>query len=185
MSLIGWLIVACEIGFWIVIILGLLIRYIWKKEKLGFIFLALTPLIDLVLLIATSYDLLGGATANLAHGIAAIYIGVSIAYGKSMIQWADTRFQYYILKTREKPQKRFGLDHAKHEIAGWLKHVLAYLIGAALLLLMVYMINDHARTEALTHLLKIWTLVLGIDLAISVSYFVFPRKDSRNVHSNH
>ena len=50
MNFIAWTIVACEIGFWVVIALGLITRYIFKREKLGFFFLALTPVIDLILL---------------------------------------------------------------------------------------------------------------------------------------
>ena len=39
MNFIAWTIVACEIGFWVVIALGLITRYIFKREKLGFFFL--------------------------------------------------------------------------------------------------------------------------------------------------
>ena len=73
MNFIGWIIVACEIAFWIVIILGLVTRYIVKKPKLGFLLLALTPVIDMILLIVTGLDLYNGATATAVHGIAAIY----------------------------------------------------------------------------------------------------------------
>ncbi len=72
MNFIAWMIVACEIGFWIVIILGLFTRYVLKKNKLGLFFLALTPIIDLILLIITAADLYRGATATAAHAIAAV-----------------------------------------------------------------------------------------------------------------
>lgn len=52
-------------------------------KGLGLFFLALTPVVDLVLLIATAVDLYNGATAGTVHGIAAIYLGVSIAFGKA------------------------------------------------------------------------------------------------------
>jgi len=38
MNVIVWLIAACEIGFWVVITLGLFTRYILKKNKLGLLF---------------------------------------------------------------------------------------------------------------------------------------------------
>jgi len=85
MSLITSFIVICEIAFWIVILIGLITRYIVKKEKLGLFFLALTPVIDLFLLVFTGWDLYNGAVATKAHAIAAIYIGVSIAFGKSTV----------------------------------------------------------------------------------------------------
>lgn len=118
MNVIAWLIVACEIGFWVVITLGLFTRYILKKNKLGLFFLALTPVIDLILLVVTGVDLYRGA-------IAAVYIGISIAFGRSMIEWADIRFQYYVMKQGSKPVKRFGIDYAKYYFKSWGQHVLA------------------------------------------------------------
>ena len=144
-----------------------------KREKLGLFLLALTPVIDLLLLIITGLDLYFGATATKAHAIAAVYVGISIAFGKSMIQWADERFQYYILKQGDKPIKRVGLDYAKHYFKGWLKHLLAYCIGAGLLLALIFLINDSTRTEALSSIFKVWSLVVGIDLVISISYFIW------------
>src|SRR5699024_11541101 len=93
-------------------------------------FLALTPVVDLILLIITGLDLYYGATATMAHAIAAVYIGVSIGFGKSMIKWADERFRYYVTKEGPKPIKLFEMEHAIHYLKGWGKHVLSYLIGA-------------------------------------------------------
>ncbi|HWO75213.1 MAG TPA: hypothetical protein VNM69_04745 [Bacillus sp. (in: firmicutes)] len=176
MNYIGWLIVACEISFWIVIGLGLVTRYILKRKKIGLFLLALTPLIDLVLLIATSIDLMNGATATWVHGLAAVYIAVSLVFGKSMIQWADSRFLYYVLKQGTKPEKLYGLPYARHYFKGWLKHLLAYLIGSGLLVLVIYLIDDTSRTGALIGIILKWLVVLGIDLLISITYFVAPRK---------
>ncbi|WP_404457210.1 hypothetical protein [Oceanobacillus kapialis] len=176
MNFIAWMIVACEIGFWVVIVLGLFTRYVLKKDKLGLFFLALTPVIDLILLIITGLDLYRGATATVPHAIAAVYIGISIVFGKSMINWADERFRYYVTKEGEKPLKLTGLDYSMHYLKGWGKHVLSYLIGAGILVGITFLIDDPSRTEALTNVLKLWTLVLGIDLIITVSYFIWPRK---------
>ena len=177
MNFVAWTIVACEIGFWVVILLGLITRYLFKRERLGFFFLALTPVIDLLLLIVTATDLYNGATATQAHAIAAVYLGISIAFGKSMIRWADERFQYYIQRQGTKPVRKTGWAHARHSMKGSLQHLLAFMIGAALLVIMVYLIDDASRTEALSATLKVWALVLGIDFVISVSYFIWPRPD--------
>ncbi|QDP41065.1 hypothetical protein [Radiobacillus deserti] len=170
------LIITCEILFWVVILLGLITRYVLRKEKAGLFLLALSPLLDLMLLIVTGFDLYRGATATPAHAIAAVYIGVSIAFGKSMIQWADERFQYYFLKQGAKPQKRYGYDYAKHYFTGWLRHALAYMIGASLLVGTIVWIDDSSKTEALYGILRIWLIVVAIDLLISISYFIWPRK---------
>ncbi|MGV2941580.1 hypothetical protein AB5I83_18410 [Mesobacillus sp. LC4] len=177
MGFVAWMIVACEIAFWIVIILGLTIRYVFKKNKLSIIFFALTPLIDLLLLTLTSYDMYRGATATIAHGIAAIYIGVSVAYGKSMINWADSRFRYYILRKGEKPQRLKGSEFSRNERKNLFRHYAAFLIGGSMLGLIVFLIQDSARTESLFAVLKTWGFILVIDTAITASYFIWPRKD--------
>ncbi|MFB4166840.1 hypothetical protein [Virgibacillus sp. JSM 102003] len=176
MSLIAWMIVASEIGFWVLIAAGFITRYVFNLKKLGLILLALTPVIDLILLVATSVDLYRGATATEVHGIAAIYIGVSVAFGKSMIEWADIRFQYYVMKQGPKPVKRYGFDYAKHYFKSWGQHVFAYIIGAGFLFGLIYFINDSSRTEVLTGFLRIWTLVLGVDLLIAISNFIWPKR---------
>ncbi|MDQ0174832.1 hypothetical protein [Bacillus chungangensis] len=175
MNNIVYLIIACEIGFWVVIIAGLLCRYVFKKETLSLVFFALTPLIDLILLISASIDLLGGATAAVPHALAAVYIGISLAFGKRMIQWADRYFHYYFLKG-PKPKKLIGLAYAKDYFQSWLRHVLAFAIGQGLLWLVIVIIQDMKRTEALYSFSLLWCLILGIDLLISVSYFIWPSK---------
>lgn len=177
MNFIAWTIIACEIGFWVVILAGLITRYLFNRKRLGLFFLALTPVIDLLLLIVTATDLYNGATATQVHAIAAIYLGISVAFGKSMIRWADERFVYYIKKQGSKPKRKTGWDHAKHSFKGSLQHVLAFIIGGAFLVIMIYLINDPTKTEALSGMLKLWALILGIDFVISISYFIWPRPE--------
>lgn len=177
MNFIAWIIVACEIGFWVVIAAGLITRYIFNQKRLGLFFLALTPVIDLVLLVVTANDLYNGATATQVHALAAIYLGVSIAFGKSMIRWADERFVYYVKKQGTKPVRRTGMAYAKHSMKGSLQHVLAFIIGGAFLIIMINLIDDPSKTEALSDMFKLWALILGIDFVMSVSYFIWPRPE--------
>ncbi|MDW4508635.1 hypothetical protein R7236_09490 [Priestia megaterium] len=183
MNLIAWMIIACEIAFWIVILLGLAARYMFKKQKLSFFILALTPVVDFFLLIVTSVDLYGGATATYAHAIAAVYIGISIAFGKSMIQWADERFQYYVMKSGEKPRRRYGKEYAKHYFKSWLQHLVAYAIGAALLAAMMYIV-PNGKTNVLQNVVEFWTVIVGIDFLLSLSNFVWPKKEKESGYTN-
>ena len=112
--MIAWIITA-EITFWIVII-GLICRYVFKIPKLSIFFFALTPVIDLLLVILTAMDLKAGTPASTSHGIAVIYIGVSIAFGKTMITWADEKFQKWFLKSGQKNEPLTGVKKGKHEM---------------------------------------------------------------------
>lgn len=176
--MIGWFIVACEIGFWIFVVAGLFFRYILRQKKIGGLLLLCTPLVDLVLIIATVIDLKNGATANTFHGLAAIYLGVTIASGHRMIKWADERFAYRFAGG-PKPQKapKFGSAHAKHERNGWFRHALAWAIGGLLLFAMILYVGDSSNTESLSGLFKVWSIVLFIDFLISFSYTVLPKKE--------
>lgn len=176
MNGIGWAIVACEIAFWVVVAGGLTARYALGRRALGLTLLALTPLIDLALLVLTGWDLHKGGQATAAHGIAAVYVGVSIAFGKRMIAWADDRFRFYIARQGEKPAKLYGLAYSRNYLKGWLLHLLAYGIGCCILLALTHMVGDRTRTEALGEIIRLWSIVLGIDLIIAVSYFIWPRK---------
>ena len=180
MNGIAWAIVACEFAFWVVIGAGLAVRYGLRREKLGLLLLALTPLIDLLLLVLTGVDLYRGAVATAAHGIAAIYIAVSVVFGRDLIRWADDRFRYYVIRSGARPVKRFGREHARHELKGFLKHAGAFLLGSALLLGIVALIDDPDRTAALSAVLRTWGMVLGIDLLITASYWIWPRKPTKN-----
>lgn len=177
MNWIIWLIIFCEIAFWVVIALGLVTRYIFRRNTLGLFFLALTPVIDLLLLVATGFDLLNGGTAKIPHAIAAVYIATSLVFGKNMIRWADSKFQYYIMKEGNKPIKLTGFTHSISYAKMWLKHLLAYVIGTGLLRLIIFLINDTNRTEALDSVINIWNYVIIIDLIICITYFIWPRKE--------
>ncbi|TMV44183.1 hypothetical protein FE783_33010 [Paenibacillus mesophilus] len=171
-------IIGCEIGFWLFVLAGLFSRYILKRKRLGSVLLLFTPLVDLVLIVATVIDLRNGATANTAHGLAAVYIGVSVAYGHRMIKWADERFAHrFAGGLPPAPSPKHGRAHASHEAKLWLHHLVAWVLGCAILYAMVWFVGDGQRTSALLSIVKLWTVVLGIDLLWSLSYFIWPKKD--------
>lgn len=81
-------IVVCEVAFWVAVLGGLTARYVLRRPRLGAAMLVAAPVVDLVLLTLVAVDLLRGGTASWHHGLAAIYIGASVAYGHRMIAWA-------------------------------------------------------------------------------------------------
>jgi hypothetical protein len=171
------LIVAAEIAFWLVLLAGLTARYVLRRRRLGGLLLLATPLVDVALLASAVVDLRSGATATTAHALAAVYIGVSIAFGPSMIRWADTRFAHRFAggPAPARPA-RAGRAHAARERRTWLRHLLAWAVGVALLFGARELVGDPDRTDALVQVAALWTLVLAIDFLISFSYTLFPRR---------
>ncbi|KZM73959.1 hypothetical protein AWN90_29175 [Nocardia terpenica] len=170
-------IIGCEIGFWVLLLLGLAVRYLTPARGLSKALLMAVPLVDVVLLAAAVLDLRGGGHATASHGLAAIYIGVSVAFGSQMIRWADERFAHRFAHgpAPTRPPKA-GRAHAAHERAQWFRHVLAYVIGAAVLGVFTLLVGDIHRTIPLWGVMVPWAVILGIDFVISFSYTLSPRR---------
>ena len=171
------LIIAAEVSFWLLLGAGLWSRYGLGRPRLGAVLLALTPAVDLVVLGASVVDLRGGAVATSWHALAAVYIGVSVAFGPSIVAWADARFAHrYAGAPLPARPARGGPEHARRERDGWYRHLLAWVIGATLLVTAVVVVGDAERTAALQHVLRVWTAVLAIDFLVSFSYTLWPRQ---------
>lgn len=168
-------IIACEIGFWVVILAGLIARYPLHRPRLGAALLALVPVIDLVLLALVTVDLLGGATASWHHGLAALYIGVSVAYGRRMIRWADVRFRQRFAGGPP-PERPTGWAYTRRSWGEVLLTLLAVAIAGGLLAAMIAVVDDPARTDALRQWFSILVIILGIDVIYAVSYTIWPKK---------
>jgi hypothetical protein len=158
------LIIAAEIAVWSVLFSGLAARYLLGRPGLGMALLVATPVVDLALLAATTIDLRRGGEAALPHALAAVYIGVSAAWGKLMVSWADARFAHRFAggQPPERPP-RTGHPHAARQRREWLRHFSAWATGTALLGLGVLVVGDLDRTMALLNVAALWTLILAID----------------------
>jgi hypothetical protein len=170
-------IIVCEVGFWVVLLLGLSARYLVRQRRLGAILLLCVPLIDLILLAIIVLDLRGGATAHWSHGLGAIYLAVSVVYGHRMVSWADRWFAYRFDGTpRPEKVRRYGMARAAYE---WKESgilVLAVGIGAAVLLGCIVLVDDPVRTDALSAWFGRLGVVSVAALIWAVTYTVFPAK---------
>ena len=170
-------IVACEIVFWVVLLAGLAVRYVLRRPRASAIVLACVPLVDLVLLVVAVIDLRHGGTAQTAHALAAVYIGVSVGFGPDMIHWADQRVAHRFAGGPPPVRPpRGGREHARHERRMWLKHLLAWAVGLVLLGAGIVMVGDLERTQALWRLAGGWTVVLAVDFLWSMSYTIWPHR---------
>ena len=167
------LVVAAEVAFWLILVSGLTARYPFARPRLGMALLVATPVVDLALLAATTIDLRQGGEAALPHALAAVYIGVSIAWGQQIIRWADARFAHQFAGGPIPAQPpRVGRPHAAHQRRELLRHLFAWATGTAILGIGVLLVGDVDRTWALLNVAAFWTLILAIDFLVSFSYTV-------------
>lgn len=175
MDLILTVIIGCEIGFWVFVLLGLLARYVLRRPRTGIVLLAMAPVVDLVLLTAVIVHLRTGGAAGFFHGLAALYLGVSVAYGHKMVTWADERFAHRFAHGPA-PVRRYGSDHAKEAWKDVARTGIAVGIAAGILWLLMHLVADLSRTQALQGIYPILGIWFVIDLIRAVSYTAWPRR---------
>lgn len=153
------LIAACEIGFWVVLAAGLLARYWLRWPRVGAALLVCVPLVDLVLLAATVMDLRNGATATAAHGLAAAYLGFSIAFGHQVITNLDVRAAHRFaggLPPVAPPRE--GPGRIRHAWQQWRRAATAWGVACGVLLSAIIVVGDVDRTAQL----NTWLLWLSL-----------------------
>lgn len=144
------LIVGCEIGFWLVLLSGLAVRYLLRRPTLSRWLLASLPLIDLFLVLFTAADLKSGTTATVAHGLAAAYVGFTLAFGATMVGWADARFAHrFAAGPAPAPAPTHGWAVVRFDLELWLRCIVACAIALALIEAIIAYVADAGRTEPL------------------------------------
>ncbi len=144
------LIIACELAFWVVLLASLVVRYLWRRERLSRGLLLSLPLIDLLLLLFAALDLRAGATATLAHGLAAVYVGFTVMFGSLAVRWADARFAHRFASGPapvRAPSAGWAL--VRYDLALWGRAIAAWVIALALIGTVIALLGDGPRTEAL------------------------------------
>lgn len=171
-----YVIIACEIGFWLLLGAGLISRYLLGRKRLGAAFLISVPLVDVILLAATIIDLRSGAMANFTHGLAAAYLGFSVAFGRSLVRWADVRFAHrFAGGPPPEPKAKYGRERVTREWKEFGRGLLAYVIACALIAGAVVFVGDPARTEALSQSIGLFSIILAVWFVFwPLGYTVFP-----------
>jgi hypothetical protein len=130
------LIGASEVGFWVLLAAGLAARYLLRARRLSTVLLLLVPVLDVVLVSAALVDVAGGSPPDATHGLAAVYLGGTVAFGHSLIRWADARFAHRFAGGPPPPEPpRYGAAKVAYEWREWGKIVLAWGIALAVMLL--------------------------------------------------
>lgn len=143
-------IVACEAAFWIVLVLALAARYLWRNRGVSRALLLSLPGVDLLLLVFTALDLRSGTVATFAHGLATAYVGFTIAFGGVLVAWADGRFAHRFAGGPPPPQMPTrGWAAVKYELGLWARSLVAWAITIALLIGLIAWIGPGDRTREL------------------------------------
>ena len=162
-----WLIIGCEVAFWIVLALALTVRYFLRLDRPSRLLLLALPGLDLLLLGLTALDLRSGRPAGFAHGLAAAYVGVTVAFGDAVVSWADMHVAHWFAgspKPAAAPTR--GWPGLRYELLLWARCLAAAIITIVLVAGLITFVNDEARTEAL----HIW---FRIPLGSAFLWFLF------------
>ncbi|TQK51824.1 hypothetical protein FBY35_2244 [Streptomyces sp. SLBN-118] len=171
------LIVICEVGFWVLLAAGLATRYVLKLPRLGAGLLLLEPLLEVVLLVVTTIDLKNGAEPDWKHGLAALYIGYTVAYGHYTVKWIDGYVAHRFAGAPPPPEPpRYGVARAKHEGKLWLRTVLAAAVAVGLLQVAIWYVGDPSRTGSLSSWQFVALRTAGIHGLIALTYTIWPKK---------
>ncbi len=156
-------IVAAEVAFWVFLAGGLAARYLLRRPRLGLALLLGSPAADLALLLLSATDLHRGALPTQAHALAAAYLGFSVAFGHSVVRWADRWFDHRFAggPALTKPRRTRG-ERAAHEGREFRKAALAWAVSVALLLGMTVLVGDVGQAQPLLAFAGTLTLVLVI-----------------------
>ncbi|MET7638483.1 hypothetical protein [Streptomyces sp. NPDC005438] len=171
------LIVVCEVAFWVLLGLGLVLRYLARLPRLGAAVLLCEPLLEVLLLAVTAVDLRNGAEPDWKHGLAAVYIGFTVTHGHYMVRWADGHFAYRFAggPPPVKPPK-YGRARAAHEWRMAARAVGAGLIAVVLLQCAIWYVGDGEQTASLTDWQAKMGWLMGICVLWAASYTIWPKK---------
>ncbi|MFI7388578.1 hypothetical protein [Streptomyces sp. NPDC049813] len=170
------LIVVCEIAFWVLLAAGLALRYWARMPRAGLAVLLCEPLLEVLLFVVTAIDLKNGAEPDWRHGLAAVYIGYTVALGHATITWVDVRVAHRFAGGPPPAKPGYGTRRALHEwrLAGlW---TLASLIAMALLQAAVWYVGDDGSTGSLRAWQQRMLVVIAVNVVIALSYTLFPKK---------
>jgi hypothetical protein len=161
------LILACEVGLWVLLGFGLVARYLLRLRTLSTLLLAAIPLLDVVLVVAVTLDLLRGAEPRSVHGLAAAYLGFSVAFGPSIVRWADVRFAHRFAGGPPPVKAAKGTpERVAHLWREWNRVVVAAAITSGVLGGLILFVATPEQSGQLTWWIgRVWAIV-GIWLVV-------------------
>ncbi|NDK91501.1 hypothetical protein GYA93_18235 [Gordonia desulfuricans] len=169
-------IIVAEIAFWVLLLAGLALRYVARARRLSTLVLAAVPVVDLALLVLVAVDVTRGAPPTRPHAFAALYLGITVAFGHHIIQRTDAWFRYRFAGGPKPLKAPKGSTAEVHAIwREWFRVVLAAALGASCLLIMIALEGWHTPAsvdDAATH--PYWATLLLLPIITAVWFLAGP-----------
>ncbi|WP_137790317.1 hypothetical protein [Bacillus sp. E(2018)] len=201
--------ILAETVFWVSTLSFLVVRYWFNLKKLSIAFFVLFLLNDLWIAAMGYFDYLRTGKFSSYQIIILIVIAYAFLYGKSDFRKLDRFIQRKVAKMRGLPEPNlpaskplYGMQHAKQERKNLYKHILLFITAQGVFLLL-FGLSDAVSSIQIDTLLKdwydttdtdlfykndvannvtrIWALILAIDIIVSLSYTVAPKKEKKSV----
>ncbi|MFE4861271.1 hypothetical protein [Streptomyces sp. NPDC056670] len=169
------LIIACEVGFWVLLAAGLALRYLARMRRASVAVLLCEPLLELVLLVVTAVDLKNGAQPDWKHGLAAVYIGFSAGMGHHLVTRADAWVAYrFAGGPRPSRTPRGGAARTLHEWRTAGRFTVSALVAIGLLQGAIWYVGGDGGVASLRMWQGRMLIVIGVNVLIALSYTLFP-----------
>lgn len=163
MNFVAAVIIASEVGFWVLIAVGLLVRYGARQRRAADWILASVPVLDLVLIGAVAFDLSQGSEVESVHHLAAYYLGFSVGFGPALIRWVDVRMAHRFAGGPAPVKPRKGtVEYRRYLWEDWFHAVTACAIAAAVLAGLAFTVASDEQASALLGSIAPLGLIVGI-----------------------
>ncbi|MED1865738.1 hypothetical protein P4V41_19955 [Fictibacillus nanhaiensis] len=199
--------ILAETVFWISTLSFLVVRYWFNLKKLSTAFFILFLINDLWIAAMGYFDYLRTGEFSSYQIIILVVIAYAFLYGKSDFQKIDRFIQRKVAKMRELPEPDlpastplYGMQHAKQERRNLYKRICLF-ITIQCVFWLLFGLSDAVSTiqpdtlfkdwydttdtdlfyknDVANNVTRIWALILAIDIVVSLSYTIVPKKEKQ------
>ncbi|MBO3085245.1 hypothetical protein [Cellulomonas fengjieae] len=144
------LVVACEVAFWVFLAAAVVARYALHLRRTSTVLLLCEPLLEVILLVATVGDLLRGAEPTWTHGLAALYLGFTVGFGKLTVHTVDAWVAHrFAGGPAPEPRPRTGAASRSYEWRLWGRVVVAWGVACGVLAVLMLIATEPEQREVL------------------------------------
>lgn len=199
-----------EAIFWGSIVCFLLLRYVWNYRKLSKLFILLFLLSDLWMAAIGYLDYRRTGQFETFQWVILIFLAYALFFGRSDLRKLDAFIAKKTAKWRGIPDhelppaepKLTGAAHTRRELKNFSVHFVLYAAVTAVLIVVYGILPGESlppepsgplavrlvlagivNHETAASVLKVWSLILAVDAAITLSYVIFPKKPKNGTAS--